>query len=174
MQTSAFKKQYGYVVLASMGIGIQCFFTGYGVAMRARNKYFNDQYLQENFGDIHQREVGTPMPKLGYPDNGSGIYSQKLTYKQWFELNNAQRCHQNYVEHVGIVIPATLIAGWYYPIPAAVLGFGYITGRVAYTMGYMTEKGANGREMGAKISGVCWLLQFGLGILTGIKMIRGH
>lgn len=171
---SNFKKQYGYVVLASMGIGLQCFFTGFGVSMRARQKYFTDQFMQDNFGEIHQKEVGKPLPKLGYPDSGSGIYSEKLTYKQWFEINNAARCHQNYVEQVGIVIPTTLIAGWYHPIPAATLGFGYIAGRVAYTLGYISDEGPNKREAGAVTSGVCFFLQAGLAILTGIKMIRGH
>jgi len=29
---------------------------------------------------------------------GSGRYSEKLEYKEWFEFNNAQRVHVNFVE----------------------------------------------------------------------------
>jgi hypothetical protein len=35
---------------------------------------------------------------LRYPDMGNGRYSEKLSYKEWFEFNNAIRVHYNYIE----------------------------------------------------------------------------
>ena len=42
---------------------------------------------------------------------GNGWYSQKLTYKQWFEFNLAQRVHYNFIENCIIIVFLILIAG---------------------------------------------------------------
>lgn len=104
---------YPYVLLSATLIGAQCYMTGFVVPQSKRKKLFNEEFLQKNFGDEHKKEFGTKVPAQGYPDTGNGRYSEKLSYKDWFEFNNAQRVHQNFVETVGIVMISTLIAGFY-------------------------------------------------------------
>lgn len=41
--------------------------------------------------------TGSDIKAGGYPDSGSGFYSRNLSYEQWYELNNGQRAHMNYV-----------------------------------------------------------------------------
>jgi len=49
---------------------------------------FNREFMNKNFKDIHCKETGEMYaPDQGYPDMGSGLYSEKLTYKQWIEFN---------------------------------------------------------------------------------------
>lgn len=76
------------------------------------------------------------LPALGYPDNGSGRISDTLSYKQWFEMNQGQRIHLNYVEHLPMIIGFSLIAGVLYPCLIASLGFLYVIGRIIYAEGY--------------------------------------
>eukprot|EP01017_Pseudomicrothorax_dubius_P051011 TRINITY_DN9747_c0_g1_i1.p1 TRINITY_DN9747_c0_g1~~TRINITY_DN9747_c0_g1_i1.p1 ORF type:complete len:161 (+),score=35.82 TRINITY_DN9747_c0_g1_i1:122-604(+) len=133
--------KYGLVVLTATAIGAECIFTGYGAVGRVRNKVFSKKFMEENFKEIHTREVGSELPPLGYPDMGNGRYSDKLSYKEWFEFNNAQRAHYNFVEQVGIVIPVTLVAGIGFPLIASGLGSSYAVGRLLYTLGYSSKEG---------------------------------
>ena len=83
----------------ALGISLQCYFTGFLVAQPRRFKMFNREFMNKNFKEIHQKETGQSVaPDQGYPDMGSGVYSEKLTYKQWFEFNLVQRVHQNFLE----------------------------------------------------------------------------
>lgn len=109
--------------------------------------------MEKNFGEVHRKEVGEDiaMSDFGYPDNGSGRYSDKLSYKGWFELNCAQRAHYNFVEQIGLVIPMTLIAGIATPLVTTGLACTYAVGRFMYANGYM-KKGPNGRECGSIIA----------------------
>jgi len=50
--------------------------------------------------------------KGGYPDCGNGVYSQKLSYKQWFDFNLAVRTHMNFIEIVTPAIVMILIGGF--------------------------------------------------------------
>ena len=49
--------------------------------------------MDQNFKTVHERhfEEGaqSKVPVGGYPDMGNGRYSDKITYKQWFEFNVA-------------------------------------------------------------------------------------
>ena len=49
----------------------------------------------KKFNDEHIAAFGTASipAKGGYPDSGNGYYSDKLSYKQWLNLNNAFRTH---------------------------------------------------------------------------------
>ena len=33
---------------------------------------------------------GSQLSEAGYPDNGSGRYSKKLSYKEWFDFNDSE------------------------------------------------------------------------------------
>ena len=166
-------KNYGYVLLAATAIGFECYAIGFAVPQVVRTKYFTKEFLEENFGEIHKREIGHDIPKLGYPDLGNGRYSQKLPYKAWFEFNNAQRAHHQFVENVGIVIPTTLIAGIGYPKLSAGLGASYFVGRLLYTWGYISKEGGNKREPGAYLLNFSFFVTALLAVATGFKVIRG-
>jgi len=77
------------VLLAATSIGIECFVTGFAVPMKKRMEVFNKEFMEKNFKEMHEREIGSDLPQGGYPDMGNGRYAEKLTYKQWYELNNA-------------------------------------------------------------------------------------
>ena len=60
----------------------------------ARTKAFNAEFMKQ-FEEQHAVECsGESKPAVGgWPDNGDGRYSDKLSYRAWFEFNNAQRVH---------------------------------------------------------------------------------
>jgi glutathione S-transferase len=78
--------------------------------------------MEDNFGEEHFKETGFKVQKGGYPDMGNGRYAQKLSYKEWFVFNNAQRAHYNFLEALDVVVLTNLVAGLYFPVAAIVLG----------------------------------------------------
>ena len=142
-------ENYGLVLLSAVAVAIQCYLVGFSVAQGKRRKYFTDEFLQENFGEEHKKDFGCTVPKQGYPDHGSGRYSQKLPYKAWFELNNSQRCHQNFLETVAVLVLGLLVAGLKFPNAAAILGGIHFIGRIFYILGYTSSRGADKRMVGA-------------------------
>lgn len=101
---------------------------------------------------------------------GCGRYSDKLTYKEWYEFNSAQRAHGNFVEWIASSIAFVLIAGIYFPITAAALGLGIILGRLLYAVGYASS-GPQGRMAGALIGDATILALLVLSIISGIFLI---
>ena len=77
----------------------------------------------------------TKIGQGGYPDMGSGRYSEALSYKDWYLYNNSQRVQYNYLEHLVCINTWTLIAGFYQPVIAAIFGFVYFFGRIIYSIG---------------------------------------
>ena len=69
---------------------------------------------------------------------GNGRYSAKLSYKEWFEFNNLQRIHYNYLESVACIIIWLLIGGLAtnFTWVAVGLGAANLAGRVMYHVGY--------------------------------------
>ncbi|KAJ2796388.1 hypothetical protein H4S07_006235 [Coemansia furcata] len=118
---------FGYCVLAAVGISAQCFLAGISVTI-ARKKY-----------------------KVQYPDNGGGRFSDKLSDKDWVEFNNIKRVSDNYSENVGMVLSMLFCAGLFQPLLAASFGGLFILGKVIYGLGY-TAWGPKGRMYGAPIS----------------------
>ncbi|KAJ2511064.1 hypothetical protein GGI11_005247 [Coemansia sp. RSA 2049] len=123
---------FGYAVLAAVGITLQCFATAVSIT-GARKKY-----------------------NVNYPDNGGGRYSDKLSDEDWVAFNNIKRTSDNYLEQVGMVLVALVLAGLYQPKLAASFGAVYIVGRFAYTRGYVAG-GADRRIYGAPVMGVSFL-----------------
>lgn len=56
--------------------------------------------MKENIEAEHIKNIkgAKSYPDQGYPDTGSGLYSKKLSYKDWFEFNLTQRVHANFLE----------------------------------------------------------------------------
>lgn len=128
--------------------------------------------MEENFGQEHKEAFGTDIEKGGYPDMGSGYYSKKLTYKQWYEFNNAQRAHANFIEMVASTLVFLLIAGIYFPIPSAIIGLVMAIFRGVYAKGYASS-GPTGRLVGALANDLCLLGLLGLSFASGIRWILG-
>jgi glutathione S-transferase len=104
---------------------------------------------------------------------GSGKYAQKLTYKQWFDFNNAQRAHYNFIEMAPSTFIFLLIAGVYFPIPAAAIGLALAIGRFIYSIGY-ANGGPKGRLIGALTNDFCLLGLVGLSFASAIMFINGN
>ena len=142
---------YRYVALTAALILFHCSMTGFLVTGPQRKKHFSEEFMKENFQTEHERHFpdgkAKELAKGGYPDMGSGRYSEKLSYKAWYEFNVAQRIHYHYLESVTSVICWILVAGIRLPIPAIAFGAGVCLGRIIFHRGYHM-KGPRGRFAG--------------------------
>ena len=103
---------------------------------------------------------------------GCGRYSEKLSYKEWFEFNNIQRIHQNFVEMAGPIFVSLFLGGIYYPTAAAILGGVLIVARFVYGMGYLLG-GPNYRIFGALFNHLSILALVYFSIASGCNFIKG-
>ena len=91
---------YRWVALTASLIAFHYAITGFSAGGK-RGKIFSAEFMNENFKTEHERSFpGTVVPKGGYPDMGNGRYAARLDYKDWYNFNNAQRVHYNYLESV--------------------------------------------------------------------------
>ena len=130
--------EYGYVLLVALWLTFHCYLNGFVVVEYKRAKTYTSDYLKKNYWEEHHAAFPNDkmVPKFGYPDMGTGYYSSKLSYKQWFEFNVAQRIHQNFLESLIIVVLLTLVAGLKYPAVTVYLGLAYSFGRLVNAIGY--------------------------------------
>lgn len=168
--TLQINKDYGLVIMSASAIATSYILSIPLFVSPARKKAFNKEFLQKHFGEVHKLEVGGSVPKGGYPDMGTGRYSQLLTYKDWLELNSAYRVFLNFGEHIGVIIPFTLLAGLRYPRVAAGLGFGYVLSRFLYGFGY--TKRPESRLAGFLGIGVITIALGVLSAVTGYKIFN--
>ena len=130
--------------------------------------------MKENFEREHERcfpnaqGKAKELPKGGYPDMGSGRYSERLSYKDWYLFNVAQRIHYHYLETVTCVVSWILIAGVRFPIQAISFGAGYAFGYILFQIGY-TMKGPAGRFAGFLFQLLCAVVLFGFALASGIE-----
>ena len=96
------------VVLAATGLAFHGQLSAMGV-MKARSKIFKsddfkNRHATKKLLEEHKQATGEDsLPEGGYPDMGNGRYSEAMTYKEWYDLNNNQRVHQNFLEHLPAV-----------------------------------------------------------------------
>ena len=147
--------EHGLVLLSAAAIAFQCLATA-AVAGKGRSKYFKKEFLQQHFGEQHKKDFGEEINGGGYPDMGNGKYAEKLSYKEWYEFNNGQRAHYQFIEQLGSVITLLLIAGIGLPTVAGCFGWLYFAGRILFTIGYV-RKGPRGRIFGARLLAVSML-----------------
>ena len=161
--------EYKWVLLVASLISFHFTITGFWAGGK-RGKTFTPEFMKEHFEKEHKEAFpNQEVPRGGYPDMGNGRYSQKLTYEQWFNFNNAQRTHYNYMESVTCVLCWILIAGIGYNWYAVGFGSSYLIGRLAYTIGY-SIKGPSGRVVGFLISILSSVALFVLSIISPLRM----
>eukprot|EP00347_Sterkiella_histriomuscorum_P012300 403369117 len=160
---------YRYVALIASLIGFQLTVTGFWAGGQ-RKKHFTPEFLKDNFQEEHEKHFpGTQVSKEAYPDMGNGRYSQKLPYKSWYEFNNAQRVHYNYLESATIVITWLLIAGLRYEWVAVGAGSVYLLARLIYAIGY-AAKGPAGRVIGFALAFFSSLVLMVFAILSPLRL----
>jgi hypothetical protein len=101
-----------------------------------RKAMFSETYMKEHFGDEHSKAFKHQVPKGGYPDCGNGVYSAKLSYKEWFMFNLAQRNAKNYLEMITPFIFALIILAIVWPIVSIVYGCANIIFRIIFVILY--------------------------------------
>lgn len=163
---------YGYVLIIGVVIALEILMIGFIFPGRARGELFTKEFMEEHFGADHKAATGNEIEKGGYPDMGSGRYSAKLSYKQWYDYNNAQRAHYNFVEMAPSTFVMLFIAGIYFPIPAAAIGLALAIFRAIYSAGY-AYSGPKGRLIGALGNDLCLLGLLGLSLASGIMFANG-
>lgn len=83
------RDEYRWVCLVASLICLHLTVTGFWAGGQ-RKKAFKPEFMEENFKTEHERYFpGTSYSKEGYPDMGSGRYSQRLSYRDWYIFNNA-------------------------------------------------------------------------------------
>ena len=147
---------YAWVLLVAGLLGFQCLLTGFIYGGGLRSKLFTEELLNEKYGDEHKKITGQTVPKGGYPDCGNGVYSDLLSYKDWFEFNINQRVHKNFLETLTIAIFNIMTLGLVWPITALSLGCVQFCGRAIYTIGYRVSPNGSPREGAAPLQAHCW------------------
>jgi uncharacterized membrane protein YecN with MAPEG domain len=163
---------YGYVLIVAALVAFEVVLIGFLIAGQARGKVFTQEFMEQHFGEEHKEATGLDIEKGGLPDMGSGLYSRKLAYKDWWEFNNAQRAHYNYLEFAPSTLAWIFISGLYFPIPSAAIGAALIIFRLMYAVGY-AKSGPKGRGIGALGNDLCILGLFGLSLASGIMFAMG-
>ena len=99
--------------------------------------------MQENFGKMHSedevmKQRGAKLRDLieGYPDMGNGRYAAKLSYKDWYIFNKAQRGHKNFLENLTITCVFLLVNGLANPKVSIALGSFLFVTRPLYMSSY--------------------------------------
>ncbi|CDW75969.1 UNKNOWN [Stylonychia lemnae] len=160
--------EYRWVALVASLIGFHLTITGF-VAGGKRKATFTPEIISQVQDEHEKFFPGTQINKEGYPDMGNGRYSQKLSYKDWYNFNNAQRAHYNYLECATVVITWLLIAGVKYEWYAVGFGSAFLLGRLMYAFGY-AAKGPQGRVIGFLISLLASLALCVLAILSSLRL----
>ncbi len=142
-------EEYPWTILACIALCLECVLVSIVVVVPARKRYFYSDFMKANFAKEHEENFpGQKLSPLGFPDTGSGRYSDKLSYKDWVSFNNAQRAHLNIVEQIHILLVIFLVTGLILPRLAMYLAWLGVIGRAAYVIGYVV-KGPNARLFGA-------------------------
>ena len=104
---------------------------------------------------------------------GNGYFSKKLSYKDWYEFNNAQRVHYNFLESLPIVLVLLFISALKQPLAALILACIYFVSRLIYSLGYVVG-GPNMRNIGGVPMGSTVLTLFGLSLYTCAEYMKQY
>ena len=121
-------KAYGGVALLSTLITGGCLVTG-DLERVQRLAAFNEDFMDINFTEKHQKEVGDDPAQQGYPDDGNGRYMQAKSYADWYFFNVAKRVYRNDLEHIVVMVPCNLLNGVFMPYQTIGIMGMYLIGR---------------------------------------------
>jgi len=94
------------------------------VVSGTRGKYYTKEFMQQFTGQIG--EIDPPVG--GAPDDGNGLFSDKLAYKDWLAMNVTQRIHKNFYETLLMIVSVAGIGMLSFPwvtiftLPVYILG----------------------------------------------------
>lgn len=152
---------FGWTLLSAVGISFHAFTLGFKVgavrypAFEALARSTTPAYAA--LLEAHKKATGeTTLPKGGYPDTGSGVYTALLPYDQWYRFNCAQRAHLNTLEQLPTVLTLLLVSGISYPRFAAAWGLVYVVARELYAQGYIA-RGPGSRMTGGLVGALTML-----------------
>lgn len=133
--------------------------------MKERKRIFsNESFAKQSsvlaMNEDHKKAFGSPINNLGYPDMGNGRYSSQISYEDWVQFNNIQRCHYNMIESSASVLASMIVGGFFHPILCSTLGVVYALAMLIYSIGYNSKRGADGRTFGAILRTISSLLLF--------------
>lgn len=167
-------RAYGVVALLVSGITGSCLVAG-DLERMQRQHSFNQDYMDFEFNEIHQREVGDDTAALGLPDDGNGRYMSRRPYADWYFFNVAKRVHRNDVEHLVTLAPLSLVNGLLMPYPTIGLLATYFVGRQLYTSGYFEKEGALNklRVAGSIMCNIAHFSTLVLAVVIGWRISRG-
>lgn len=156
---------FGLVLLECVIICLQYTLSSLPIS-RLRAQYFSKAFFEQHFPAFRDR-----CP-AGYPDMGHGRFAAKLTDEQWYNFNNAQRVHGNFLEQLPTALVLLLTAGLGAPRVAVPAGALYIVGRFMFGAGYLSQ-GAKGRRMGGRLSYMALITLLGASLYTVWTMTGG-
>ena len=134
---------YGIILFLCIAICLQVQSEAFHIGA-LRRRFFDKSFFEKHFPQLRDAY------KMGYPDQGTGRFADKLTDEQWLQFNNAQRAHQNYLEQLPTILVLLLISGLGAPRVAVPLAIVFMVGRWLYGKGYRAE-GPVGRMTGTKV-----------------------
>eukprot|EP00347_Sterkiella_histriomuscorum_P011405 403372585 len=173
------QKYFAYTMMMLTLIGLECFMMMPLIVGKARRKTFTasfmDQFMENHRRELSSTDEGINEPILppvgGYPDAGSGRFSEKLAYKDWYEFNNAQRVHLNFIEQLPLILTLILIVAMKDSLASLIISIVYFVARLTYTVGYLIG-GPNYRAVGALTILALLVISFGYGFYASAEMIK--
>ena len=83
--------EYPITVLGLLILSMMCALSARFIVIPPRlDAFMRSNFMTENFEKEHDKHVtDQKVSTIGFPDTGSGRYSDKLPYKAWVTFNNA-------------------------------------------------------------------------------------
>ena len=142
----ALGKTHYFALLGCTGIMMVNFYSSMLVT-KTRKETFGRNYaiIEKHFATLHTEALGpdAKINKLGYPDMGNNLYSQKLPYQDWVKINNAQRQHEVGLQHGVVLFANAFITALNFPRFTSVLIWSYFFLRVSHINSWMSFRGHN-------------------------------
>ena len=138
-----------YILLCVSILSIECILVQYFALLPLRASIFNGNYMYQ-FSKDHEKmnDEDAVLRPGGFPDSGNGFYSDKLEYKQWYELNNGIRVQANFIESMPQAICFLIVGAFAFPKIALGVGALNCLTRPLYVKNYLSG-GPNKRLLGA-------------------------
>lgn len=131
--------EYGYTLLSGVTLVMTYMLHARFVVVRQKIKSYPPEFMDQ-FKEQHEAVLPSKVGDIGNPDSGNGLYSKKLSYKDWLMVNNAHRSHKFFLEWMPVVLLFIVIGGLQFPIGTAVAGFLFTFGRILCTIGLVHIK----------------------------------